>query len=248
MKYEDKLNSIKAKIQEAKQEIPTQPKIGMSKLSVETEEGLKKLMAANQGKEQMLSLPEEDTEEEEKPKEEKIKDDTFYFDESTNTERPNPYSVKRRREIEARCVPFDIGDILIKRRAEQKIPIIPGKFEILVRDTSGSEDTFIKNLLAKEYYERTEVSSAYITSKMARYRLTIGLLSINATPLGDIRIKHEPATKEEEEAFKTKLEVISDYPLEIIADLDAQYMWFKDRVKLVSMGKIQNFSTPQQDS
>lgn len=239
MSYEDQLNALKAKVQEAKKEnaIPTPPRVNLSKLSVETEAGLKKLIEANQVKDE----PEVEEDKEEVVKEEKIEDDTFYYDESTNTKRPNPYSIKRRKEIEARCTPIDIADILIKRRAEQRIPIIPSKFEILVRDTSGAEDTYIKNLLSKEYYERTEISSAYITSKMARYRLTIGLLEINGKSLGDVKIKHEPATKEEEEAFKGKLEMLSEYPLEIIADLDAQYMWFKDRVKLITMDKIQNF-------
>ena len=240
MSYEDQLNALKAKVQEAKKEAaPTSPKVSLSKISAETEAGLRKLIEVNQNKSE--AEIDEDKDKEEVVKEEKIEDDTFYYDESTNTKRPNPYSVKRRKEIEARCSPIDIGDILIKRRAEQKIPIIPFKFEVLVRDTSGAEDTYIKNLLSKEYYERTEISSAYITSKMARYRLTIGLLEINGKALGDVKIKHEPATKEEEEAFKGKLEMISEYPLEIIADLDAQYMWFKDRVKLISMDVIQNF-------
>ena len=241
MSYEDQLNALKAKVQEAKKEniTPTSPRVSLSKLSVETEAGLKKLMEANQAKTEPEI--EEPKDKEEEIKEEKIEDDTFYYDESTNTKRPNPYSVKRRKEIESRCSPIDIGDVLIKRRVEQKIPIIPSRFEILVRDTSGAEDTYIKNLLSKEYYERTEISSAYITSKMARYRLTIGLLEINGKALGDVKIKHEPATKEEEAAFKEKLEMISEYPLEIIADLDAQYMWFKDRVKLISMDVIQNF-------
>lgn len=243
MSYEDQLNALKAKVQDAKKEAvqPQQsPRVNLSKLSVETEAGLKKLLEANQNSTAQIK-DEVETGEDGGVEEKKVEDDTFYYDDSTNSKRPNPYSTKRRQEIEARCSPIDIGDILIKRRVEQKIPIIPSKFEILVRDTSAAEDTYIKNLLSKEYYERTEVSASYITSKMARYRLTIGLLEINGVSLTDVKIKHEPPTKEEEDAFKKKLEMLSEYPLEIIADLDAQYMWFKDRVKLISMGKIQNF-------
>ncbi len=245
MTYDEKLSAIKSKIQEVKQEQPISPKLGIGKISVDTEAGLKKMIEYNQNKANIEASTDEkeDIEDEDKEKEkvEKIVDDLFYYDEATNTKRPNPFSVKRRREIEARCSPIDISDILIKRRVEQKIPIIPNQFEVLFRDNSAAEDTYIKNLLSKEYYERTEVSASYISSKMARYRLTIGLLEINSKPMGDVRIKHEPASKEEEDAFKAKLEMISEYPLEIIADLDAQYMWFKDRIKLVSMGKIQNF-------
>jgi hypothetical protein len=172
---------------------------------------------------------------------EKIPDDLYIYDESTNSKKFNIFSIKRRKEIESRCSELDIGDILIKRRVEQKIPIIPNKFEILLRDTSAVEDTYIKNLLAKEYYERTEISQAYIQSKMARYKLTLSLLEINGVSLGDIKIKTEPATEAEEKEFKSKLEVISSYPVEIIQDIDLQNYYFKERIKSLTMGKIQNF-------
>lgn len=244
MSYEDQLNALKSKIQTTKQETsPEAPKkIGMSKLSIDTEEGLKKLLQANLNAPQEKAPDKEEEEEtEEKEEKERIPNDLFYLDESTNTKRPNPFSVKRRKEIEARLAPIDIADILIKRRVEQKVPIIPGKFEVLFREISASEDTYIKNLLSKEYYERTEVSQAYIISKMSRYQLTISLLEINGKSLGDVKIKHEPATTEEEKAFKEKLDMISDYPFEILADLHTHYLWFKDRIKLISMGQIQNF-------
>ncbi len=191
---------------------------------------------------------EEEKKEEEQEKAvevEKEKDDTTYYDEVTNTVRPNPYSVKRRREVEARSSKLDLTEILIKQRAEQKIVIIPGKFEILLRDTTGLEDTFIKNQLAKEYYNRDEVSAAYITSKMARYRLTFSLLQINGKPLTDITIENEPASDKELKDFKEKLLFISKYPDDIIQELDIQFIWLKDRIKSISMGEIQNFSKAQ---
>jgi hypothetical protein len=168
-------------------------------------------------------------------------DDTYYYDEQTNTKRPNPYSQKRRREIETRCSKIDLSDMLLRQRVEQKIPIIPGKFEITVRDTTGIEDTFIKQQLAKEYYDRTEVSASYATSKLARFRLAFCLLSINSKSLTDISIENEPATDAEVKAFKEKLQFISKYPDDIIQDLDIQVVWFKDRVRLISMSDIQNF-------
>ena len=173
--------------------------------------------------------------------EEKVPDDLYVYDESTNSKKFNIFSIKRRKDIESRCQPLDISDILVKRRVEQKIPIVPGKFEILLRDTTAVEDTYIKNLLAKEYYERTEISQAYIHSKMARYKLTLSLLEVNGVSLGDIKIKFEPATEAEEREFKSKLEVVSSYPLEILQDIDLQNYYFKERIKALSMGKIQNF-------
>lgn len=177
---------------------------------------------------------------EEAKKEEEF-DDTYYYDEQTNSKRPNPYSNKRRKEIEKRCSKIDLVNTLLTQRVEQKIPVVPGKFELLVRDTTGIEDTFIKNQLAKEYYDRNEVSSAYLTSKMARYRLTFGILSINGTPFTDISIDNEPATDAEIKAFKEKLKFISKYPDDILQELDTQYIWFKDRIKLISMADMQDF-------
>lgn len=131
--------------------------------------------------------------------------------------------------------------MLLRQRVEQKIPIIPGKFEILVRDTTGIEDTFIKQRLASEYYERTEISASYAASKLARFRLAFCLLSVNNKQLTDISIENEPATEQEIKAFKEKVQFVSKYPDDLIQDLDIQIVWFKDRVRLISMADIQNF-------
>jgi len=51
MSYEDQLNALKAKVQEAKKEaVPTSPKVSLSKISAETEAGLRKLIEVNQSK------------------------------------------------------------------------------------------------------------------------------------------------------------------------------------------------------
>jgi hypothetical protein len=176
----------------------------------------------------------------EEKKEEEF-DDTYYYDEQTNTKRPNPFSQKRRKEIETRCSKIDLSDMLLRQRVEQKIPIIPGKFEITVRDTTGIEDTFIKQQLAKEYYDRTEISASYAASKLARFRLAFCLLAINNKQLTDICVENEPATEQEIKAFKEKVQFVSKYPDDLIQDLDIQIVWFKDRIRLISMSDIQNF-------
>lgn len=220
MGFEDKVAEIKSKL--VKDPKHDEKAAELMKIVMSTEE------------------PKKEEEIKEEKKEEEY-DDSYYYDEQTNTKRPNPYSQKRRKEIEARCSKIDLSDMLLRQRVEQKVPIIQNKFEITLRDTTGIEDTFIKQQLAKEYYDRTEISASYAASKLARFRLAFCLLAINGKQLTDISVENEPATEQEVKAFKEKVQFVSRYPENIVQELDTQIVWFKDRVRLISMTDIQNF-------
>lgn len=169
-------------------------------------------------------------------------DDTYYYD-SVGTKRPNLYSNKRRKELEKRLKPIDISDIILRRRVSQNIPIIPGRFEITLRDTSGKEDKFIKDLIAKFNMEKEqEITAASVHSRMTLYALTFSLIAINGTDLTDVSIKKDPPSQDEIDAFNRKLDFISEYPDDFLEELNAQLVWFKDRIKrTISTEDITNF-------
>lgn len=203
-------------------------------LRTETLEGLQGLAKA------MENLPKEKKVEDVLEKEEEV-DDTYYYDETGfGSKRPNLYSNKRKKEIEARCKPIDIMTMITRQKAEQVIPIIPEKFVIKLRDITGKEDLFIKKHMAQEVYARDglDVSKAYMNAKFGIMRLTFSLLSINDKDLSDIQIQNG---KIDENSFWEKHEYISNFPIDILEELDWQLLCFMDRVKRVSLDDIKNF-------
>lgn len=168
-------------------------------------------------------------------------DDTYFYDQM-GSRRPNAYSNRRRREIEKRLKPIEIEKVVFLRRVEQIIPIIPNKLEITLRETTGKEDRFIKDLIAKLNMQKDELSTASVAARMALYQITFSLLEVNGKPLRDVSIKKDPPGEEELKAFNEKLDWISEYPDDFLEELNIQLQWFKDRVKRVTMEDITNFS------
>jgi hypothetical protein len=73
-------------------------------------------------------------------------DDSYYYDEA-GIKRVQLYSNKRRRDLEKKLAPLEIAPIILHRRAEQVIPI-SSSLTIKVRETTGKEDVFMKDLNA----------------------------------------------------------------------------------------------------
>lgn len=169
-------------------------------------------------------------------------DDTYTYDEA-GVPRPNLYSNKRRKEIEGRCSEISLEDALINQRIEQTIPIIPDKFVIRLRDTSGKEDSFIKQQIAIETMKK-DISSSFVAARMAHYRLTFSLLKVNSKQLPDVQVVggvDKPIELSDKKAFEEKMEFIMNYPDDILEELDWQFICFKDRIKKISMNDIVNF-------
>lgn len=141
---------------------------------------------------------------------------------------------KRRGEIEARCEPMKFEDLLYKNEVQQKVPILPGKFEPTFRSFTPEESLFVKRYLAKEQ----AVSDQYLLEKYNICLLVCSLVAINDNQLPDHRNNQgEP----DEKLFDAKLKTILKKSGYIIADLGINYTWFDIRVrKLVTVDGLKN--------
>jgi hypothetical protein len=67
------------------------------------------------------------------------------------------------------------------------------------------------------------------------------LLEINGQALQDVFIKSTPAKENEVTEFNSKLDYISEFPDDFLELLYMHCLWFKDRVRRVSIGDIETF-------
>jgi len=166
-------------------------------------------------------------------------DDSYYYDEA-GIKRVQLYSNKRRRDLAKKLAPLEIAPIIFHRRAEQVIPI-SSSLTIKVRETTGKEDVFMKDLIAKNTVKEEQNSKASISARFSLYTITFMLLEINGQALQDVFIKSTPAKENEVTEFNSKLDYISEFPDDFLELLYMHCLWFKDRVRRVSIGDIETF-------
>lgn len=139
----------------------------------------------------------------------------------------------RRKAIEARCRPMDVVDLITTGEVQQEVPVVPGKYIVTFRSTTGAEDLAIKRLL---YDERG--TPRYMLDMYSMMSLTLGLYAINRHPLPDHR---DEEGNFDTVKFNEKFKLVKGYPLQLIADLSANYAWFDVRVrKLFAVDELGN--------
>ena len=141
---------------------------------------------------------------------------------------------KRRLDIEGRCQPMSLEDLIIKDEVSQIVPIVPGKFEATFRTMNPEESLFVKQYLAKEQAP----NESYALEKFSLCQLCCSLVSINGTEFPDHR---RPDGSPDEELFKAKLKRLMKKSAYVISDLGLNFIWFDMRVrKLLSPDKLGN--------
>lgn len=145
---------------------------------------------------------------------------------------------KRRDEIETRCKAMDFEDLLMKDEVQQRVPIIPGKFEPLYRSITPIESLYIKQKMSRE----TIQTDQYLGEKYNLLLLTCCLLDINGQLLPDHRKQATDGNfVVDDKAFEEKLNVVLRKSGYIIADLGVNYLWFDIRVrKLLNPDDLKN--------
>lgn len=145
---------------------------------------------------------------------------------------------KRREQIEARCVPMDFEDLLMKDEVQQKVPIIPGKFEPIFRSITPIESLYIKQRMSKE----TVNTDQYMGEKYNLLLLTCSLVEINGIMLPDHRkIQADGNFVVDDKLFEDKFSVVMRKSGYIVADLSVNYLWFDIRVrKLLNPDDLKN--------
>jgi hypothetical protein len=130
---------------------------------------------------------------------------------------------KRREAIEARLVDqITIEDLITLGELRQRVPIVPGRFEPTFRSVSGSEDIWVKHRMGSE-----SGSDQYIADKYAMMNLTLGLYAINGKELPG----HMKDDEVDPKLFEVKFKRILKFPLQMLADMSVNFVWFIRRVE-----------------
>jgi len=129
---------------------------------------------------------------------------------------------ERRKEIESRCQPLNISDIITHGEIRQRVPIRPGKLVVNFRSLSGAEDLAIKSLMWEQ-----KGSERYTLDKFSWYQLTLAVVDINGEPLPD----HMQNGKFNEKIFLKKFDMLMKFPIQLLGDLGLNNFWFDQRVK-----------------
>jgi hypothetical protein len=163
-----------------------------------------------------------------------LEDDIFDYDEFGNKVKNLLANKERREQIEARCEPMDLMDLLVNREARQIVPIIPGKYFPSFRTMGGDEDLEVKRLMSVE-----RGSTQYMLSKLTLMNLVCGLYSIN----GKVLPSHQDKDGEfDVDLFKAKFKNVIKYPMQVLSDLAVNYTWFDRRVRsLIALEPIKDF-------
>jgi hypothetical protein len=146
-------------------------------------------------------------------------------------------SEERRKEVEERLEPLDIGDLISQKGIQQNIPVLPGKLEVLLRTYSQRE-----YLWCLQYVYEHPGSSFYIEELLNTCKLCCSVVALNGKILpehrNNIGLRNEEVGRED---FEKKLTVLLGFPVQLLADLSVQNIWFNDRVNdLFSIDNLKN--------
>jgi len=144
---------------------------------------------------------------------------------------------ERRKIIESRLEPLNIGDMIIQSEIKQTIPVIPDKLVYTLRTFNQQEYLF-----CLQYVYDQVGSAAYVEELLNTCKLACALFALNGKALPDHR--KEIGTPKEEvdrDAFRNKLAILSRMPTNLLADISVQAIWFQERVqKLFSIENLKN--------
>lgn len=161
-------------------------------------------------------------------------DDVFEENEFGERVRSLLQNKKRAAIIEARCLPMAFEELLMQGSVQQKVPIIPGKFEPTFRSLQGEENVEILRLMGP-----LRGPEQYVLDMLSLYNLTAGLYSINSKILP---AHLDTSGNFNEEMFRAKFKVVQKMALPILADLSVNFRWFSRRVqKLTVVDDIKSF-------
>lgn len=135
---------------------------------------------------------------------------------------------KRRKEIEARTPKMEITDVILYGEVRQTVPVVPEQLEVTYRSVSADEDLAVKQLMFGE-----SGGDRYLMDKYTIMQINLALVAINGEELPT----HLNENKKFDEAlFLAKLEKVTRFPVQFIADLGIQYLWFDERVRRLFLG------------
>jgi hypothetical protein len=164
--------------------------------------------------------------------------DEFEFDTWRQTMMKDILNSPEQREIiEARLEPMSVEDLVVSGYAAQRVPVIPGKFEIVFKTTEGDADLAIKRLIMEDA-RSLEVNDRYYLDKFSLMSMTALLHGINNKTYMEHRDKDGDFN---DDAFREKFRQVLRLPTHMLASIGVNAMWFEARVrKLFAMEKLGN--------
>lgn len=129
--------------------------------------------------------------------------------------------------IESRLEPLDITDLVVTGYIRQRIPIVPGRYEITLQTYDGSHDLALKRMIMQES-KSLDVSEQYLLDKYSFYGLAVGVHSINDKVYPDCTT---PDGNFSDEAFTAKFNQIMRLNIHLLASIGVNILWFEQRVR-----------------
>lgn len=136
----------------------------------------------------------------------------------------------RKKKIAARLKPMEITDIILHGEIHQDVPIDPEKLIVTYRSVTGEEDLAVKKMMGVE-----SGPDRYLLDKFTLMQLSLAIVSINRQDLPT----HLKDGKFDEAKFLVKLEKVLKFPIQFLADLGIQYLWFDERVRDLFVGSTE---------
>jgi len=133
----------------------------------------------------------------------------------------------QREMVEKRCVSMSLDDLLMRNSVQQKVPVVPGKFEPTFESMTGDVEIRLKQMLTQES-DSTEVTESYLLDKYALMTTTAGTSKINNLALPSI---YDGKGDFSEELFWKKYRWMVKKPIHMLASLGIHYSWFEMRVR-----------------
>jgi hypothetical protein len=206
------------------------------KLSEETRQSMQTLAEFHAAAERQQTMVQEKAPKEQEKKEPAKRlgdDDEDLFKELQDVlDDPTQWSLlnnpRRRKEIESRITPMDITDVIMHGEIRQMVPIVPDKLEVTYRSVSGDEDLAVKQMMFGE-----SGGDRYLMDKYSIMQLTLALVSVNGEELPS---QLNDNKKFDETKFLAKLDKVVKFPIQLLADLGVQYLWFDERVRRLFLG------------
>lgn len=157
----------------------------------------------------------------------------------------NPLASRRRKkEIEARCAPISLEDLVTDGEVRQTVPIVPGILEPTFKSTTGDEDLFVKKMASFEdepdkdgvrrVINEELYTNRYLMDRFLLMNLTVALYSLNGTKFPS---HLDSSLNPSEEAFWFKYKRIRKLPTQILSDLMVNYSWFSERLSKLTLSK-----------
>lgn len=133
--------------------------------------------------------------------------------------------------IEARCSLMTLDEYVMNGFVRQRVPIVPGTFEVTFQSMQLQDEMQTRNLISKEA-SSLELSDKYLVDKHGYMGLAASLHQIHAGGKDLLFSSHYNVEgKFDEKLFWTKFEKVLQLPFHLAASLVINFFWFEVRVR-----------------